>query len=99
MIRTSIKFENKSPPEYFKIKKDLKCWIPKLITNQNSFLSFQKINSKINLKISGIGFLCKNHFSTSNGHKNFNGLNQNSSMSPLNKENILKSKLNKNKQK
>jgi hypothetical protein len=77
MIGTSIKFENKFPPEYFKIKKGLNCWIPKLITSQNLFLSFQKTNFKTNLKISGIGSLCKNHFSTSNGPKNFNGLNQN----------------------
>jgi hypothetical protein len=85
-----MKSENKFPAEFFKIKKDLKCWISRLITSPNLFHSSQRTNSRTSSKISGIGFLSKNLSVTSNGLKNFNGSNQNLPISPLNKENLLK---------
>lgn len=99
MIRILMKLENKFLAESFKTKKGSKCWIQKLTISPNLFLSLQKMNLKTSSKISGIGFPSKNLSVTSNGLKNFNGSNQNPWMRLLNKENLLKSKHNKNKRK
>ncbi len=94
-----MKLESKSHAGYFKMRKGLKCLIPKLIISPNSSPNLPKTSSKTNSKINGTGWLFKNSFPTLNGHKSSNGSNPSLSTIPLNKGNLPKPKLKASKQK